>query len=799
MPNDTMHKINVIQNGNIRTVACERDGKYYLEFDCNINSSWVTVLATGLVTTPNVYTSKKSLICEDPILEWKWNLTEASLQENEAIFSKSLIDSKHKNLTLQGKIGCHDIREKIVLKENRFHITVIDSLTTSSEEIRLGRLMSQFYFVPEKKASRSTEPLDFAWIPAIHKRDKHVCADHFFRSPTVIVQSNGYYAALVPDLKLFKENRNIQHALDLRITETRIEAPRLSYGICPSVMDDHLYFKHDSKHTEIIKGDRLSYGFDLFFGKAENYQEITGMITSYLWKIYGHKTFQDPLPQVLPFEEYGRCYTYRYELPKSVRKTTIKGKSCFGIHNPYRRGANFHAWENDLHVGYGIWHYADKWGDKKLRNIAEGIMQLILCAPRKKGAFPCIYNYDKNTYEGSLFWTARCADPLNGYDTAAMSTTAWWQLYWYEDLTKDSDVLDSVISYASFLEKMQLNSGAIPTYFFSDLKPAKQLLESATTAISGAVLAKAAILTNNLDFRRAAVSTGCFIEKNIIPGLFFNDFETYYSCSDKPLHAIDYWTGIRPHNNLSIQWACDQFLSLYKLTGEEVWLHKGEYLLSILSLYQQVWNPSHLNGNLFGGFGVMNTDGEWNDGRQARFVSTYSDYYQITGKTEYLERAVAACRASFALMDIQENHANEINKIIMRKDQGEAGLGYAPENIYHSGFPTGSWTGMNWSSGGGLAASAFLERRFGGVWIDGETQEAIPIDGAESSIKMDDSQIKLSLSSALNKLKFPYSKHRDVKIKFGRLKKINYEISLNNKKPKKISFQKLKQGIIVRI
>ena len=64
------------------------------------------------------------------------------------------------------------------------------------------------------------------------------------------------------------------------------------------------------------------------------------------------------------------------------------------------------------------------------------------------------------------------------------------------------------------------------------------------------------------------------------------------------------------------------YLELWQRTREELWLEHGAHLLNILSLYQQVWNPVHLPGHLFGGFGVMNTDGEWNDGRQARFVST---------------------------------------------------------------------------------------------------------------------------------------------------------------------------------
>ena len=87
----------------------------------------------------------------------------------------------------------------------------------------------------------------------------------------------------------------------------------------------------------------------------------------------------------------------------------------------------------------------------------------------------------------------------------------------------------------------------------------------------------------------------------------------------------------------TIQWTADQFLALYRLTGKQYWLDRGQYVLALLSLYQQVWDPPFYEAYLFGGFGVMNTDGEWNDGRQSRFVPTYADYYVATGNLEYLE------------------------------------------------------------------------------------------------------------------------------------------------------------------
>lgn len=673
-------------------------------------------------------------------------------------------------------------------RENRIYVTVKGRINKLDAPILIGQLMSHFFFIPDGKVDRKIEPLEFAWMPNLHRTENGVCGDHFFRSPAIMVYADGVYAAIVPDLDVFAQNYSIQHALDLRVIGSgNIEAPRLSYGICPYEVDGHVYTKHEPDNVALLESRELCYAFYLFVSRAQGADHVSRMITSFLWKTYGKRFFSDVRPQVLPFEEYGRRYTYFHELPRSVKHITINGHKCVGINNSHRRGANFHAWENDLHVGFGVKHYAEKWNDSNLRDIADGILRLSLQAPRNQGAFPCIYNFEDGRYEGSLFWTARPADFWDGYDSAAMGVSAWWQLYWYENFDMDAEVLESVREYAHFLKASQLPSGAIPTYFFEDLTPAKQLKESATTAISGALLAKVAKLTGEPELKKAALEAGRYIEEEIIPKLLFSDFEVYYSCSPKPLHAIDYWSGIPPHNTLSIQWTCDQMLALYHLTGDTKWLKHGEYVLSILSLYQQVWNPAHRSGYLYGGFGVMNTDGEWNDGRQAQFVPTYADYYIETGNIEYLERAVAACRASFALMDTPENHENEINRTVMGKNlsvpaYAEPGMGYAGENIHHSGRENhvSGWTGMNWSSGGGLGASAYLERHFGNLCIDCAKKIAVPIDGLKVNVDAwDDTNIVLTVESALKVLKFPFTSEREITVKFYNLQKQDYTVTIN--------------------
>jgi len=797
-----------ITKGGIRVRSVEHEGAVCVQFDVrDKKGGWRTLAGNGLYGREHWWSQKKVIHRPDPQIEWKdGGGDDAELQSADGVFTSAARSKDKKSLVFTGKAGGHSLEMTLTpLGGDRVHITVKDKV---GGPVRIGRVMSHFFLIPDGRADRTFEPLEFAWMPNLHWTADGVCGDHFFRSPAVVAYGRGLYAGIVPDLDVFAKHCSIQHALDLRTFETgRIEAPRLSYGICPYDVEGHVYTKHDRDQTVEFEGGELCYAFNLFLGLAESPESVSKRFTSFIWDTYGSRYFQDIRPQVLPFEEYGRRYTYVHELPRSIRSATIGGAECTGIHNFQRRGSNFHAWENDLVVGFGIKHYAEKWRDEKLRGIADGIFQLIQHAPRKKGAFPCIYNFDDGRYEGTLFWTARAADFLDGYDTAAMGVTSWWLLNWADHFDIGRKALGKVTAYARFLKSKQLPSGAVPTYFWKDLTPAGQLAESATTAISGAVLAKVAKLTGDPKLKKAALEAGRFVDEQVMPGLKFSDFEVYYSCSPKPLYAVDYWSGIHPHNNLSIGWACDQMLALYQLTSDKKWLQKGEFLLSILSFYQQAWDPAHRTGHLYGGFGVMNTDGEWNDGRQARFTHTYADYYSATGNTEYLERAVAACRSTFALMDMPENHENEINYCILNEnlfapDYAERGVGYAGENVHHGGRDTkgSGWTGLNWSSGGGLTSSAYLERLFGGVWVDGAAKSVTPIDGVRAVlVSWKGKAISLKVESALTSLKAPFKGARDIAVKFGHMTAGPWTITINGETHRGLSPAALANGITVHL
>ncbi|MCY3713046.1 MAG: hypothetical protein OXH02_07140 [Gemmatimonadetes bacterium] len=791
----------------LRIMPMQHGDAHILRFEtCDPERGWRTVLSHRAANKHRPWEKDEGLSIED--LE-----VVPSNDGSDAVFTE-IADHGANRLVRRGEIDEHRIEEWITVEaDNRLRVEVNDRLTRSG--VLLARLMNHYYFMPDDRAMGYALPLDFAWIPGLHDHENHVAGDWFFRSPCAIVFAHGVYAAIVPDLDRMQEHPDLPHALDMRAwhhpgSGETYGLPRISYGICRWKPDGHVLTARDEAVP--ISGTEITYGYDLLIGTAKGPESIVAHVTELLWDKYGKRYFNDVRPQIMPFEEYGKRYTYKHELKLWAKPVSCGSREGYGIDNTWRRGVNYHAWENDLQAGFGLMHYGRKWEDDHLTSIAEGMIHLRLSSPRRDGAFPCIYNVDTASWEGAMYWTSWPAHPMDGYDLQSMGVTAWWMLYWYEqysDLERGSEILNWMIDFCRFLVDAQLPSGAIPTYFDRQLNPAPQLREDAPTAIGGAVLAKTARIVGDPEMERAALRAGTFMSRGIVPQMKFQDFELFYSCAPRPLYWVDPLNGIPPVNTLAIQWAADHYLALYQLTEDGQWLRQGEYCLGLLSLFQQVWAPNRFGkAYLFGGFGVMNCDGEWNDGRQSRMVPTYADYYLATGKIEYLERAVAASRASFAAMDMEENHANGINDYhvtMAEQVQVQPGIGLSPESLMH-GDPRvhsgegGGWTGFNWGPGGGLSATAYLERFFGGVWVDVEAQKVVAIDGvAAEAAGWSAGHIELFVGNALQHLALPYTTPRKIVVKFGNLVEETYRINLNDQDLGALTKETLKQGLEIEI
>jgi hypothetical protein len=117
-----------------------------------------------------------------------------------------------------------------------------------------------------------------------------------------------------------------------------------------------------------------------------------------------------------------------------------------------------------------------------------------------------------------------------------------------------------------------------------------------------------------------------------------------------------------------------------------------------------VWSNPSFSPKLLGGFTTQNTDAEWSDARQSYAATVLLDYFSATGNTEYLERAVAAARSTFAV---------------------------APwENWAHTGYidEPGALTGFHWGTGSAMTSIEMMEPLLGDAFIDLKTGKGVGFD-----------------------------------------------------------------------
>jgi hypothetical protein len=278
-----------------------------------------------------------------------------------------------------------------------------------------------------------------------------------------------------------------------------------------------------------------------------------------------------------------------------------------------------------------------------------------------------------------------------------MSWTAYWMLRWAEDLTPErrEEVLRFVRPYGDFLVREQLPSGVIPSWYGTDLKPRAEFREfNAETTASALLLVALGSMTGEHRYTDAAVRAMQFVSDEVVPRQRWFDFETYLSCARKDYGFFDRWTSQYPQNNLAEIQAPQAWLSLYRATGKREYLERGTNSLDYLLLTQQVGSPPMFTPKLLGGFTTQNTDAEWSDARQSYAAMVLFDYFRATGEFEYLERAVAAARATFAVAP-WENWAH---------------TGYVDEH--------GALTGFHWGTGSAMTSVEMMSPMLGDGYID---------------------------------------------------------------------------------
>jgi hypothetical protein len=765
----------VAQNKSIRIVIEKVQGAYRETFFVRKDSAWKEILTSG------------SLQRSEPALRLEGASVPVAFTEMSEVRG-----SNGSIVRLAAHTPAGVVQKTIrLLDEGMVHIEVSYRIEGST---RLQSLWSTYSFSPGGSTYAEYRPLDFIFTPQLRPEPEHTIADHVFRSPALMMQEGGYFAALVPDLASFDiKGRRMKTAGDLQV-ETA-DKPLFSYGLqnwIPEpyrLRNTHVFYTSPDSLAPVLKDTTVSFAFYLFLQGTADPNDGYRSIVRFQWANSGSANMQKAQgPQSEPFSSYIQKAWYEF-LPQIVLDVEYKGKPVTllrqarlawsnKLHKAADNDSWFNVWFNALRTAYGMYLHGDAVGDDQLKRRAVNVLNLALLAPQAGGIAPTIFYHDST---GGHWIADHAWGGIEDGKNLPMFHNAWtcyWLLQWIDLAPEyEADILKYTKAFADFLLIHQQESGVIPSWYSPEnLTPAIPLRdENAETAGAALFLVEYYKKTGESKYLQAAEKAMRYISVSVVPEQKWFDFETFFSCSRKPLGFYDSFTQQHPQNTLSMHQAAEAYYELYRATGNAAYRSLGIKVMDYLCLYQQVWSPQWLSCELFGGFGVQNTDAEWSDSRQGYFAVSLMKYYELTGEREYFERGVAALRAMFSLFESTTSPRTA-------------------ENYAHSGLdqPAGV-TGMHWGTGSSVVSIHLITAQYGDAYVDMRGGWGVGIDGCRiPEVVINRTSIQVGL---LNNL----TGSRSVKLKFGNTPGSRYELTVNNQRLGTFSSEELKKGIDVVI
>jgi hypothetical protein len=758
----------VIQNASVRVELTRKQGRYREAYYARDGRAWRLLLASGHRLRP------------DPALTVDGTL---SVRGHDSL-TVHREENGEQVVTLTMTDGAWRVQKVLTLGPDAAMVHVRVAAQVAGRA-KLGSLLSTYSFLPDGKRYRDYKPLDFIFTPQLRPEADDVIGDHVFRAPAFMMQQGKRFAALVPDLDLLDvRDRAVKTGADCQVDS--LTAPLISYGLLPWTKRAHVYYRHTDSMTVSVRDTGLTYGFFLMLNARAPLRQGFREVVRFHWSRYGHRNFGEQRgPQSEPFSAYIRKAWYEY-LPQVALDTLYAEKPVTLLRQQRLAWSNtlpeeadndcwFNVWFNALRTAYGMWMYGRTAGDRALVSQAERVLTLALSAPQQGGIAPSVFYLDST---GAGHWVADHAWGGIGHgEYLPMFHNAWtnyWLLQW-SDLVpgRKDEILGYAGRFAEFLRTQQRKSGVIPSWYHPvTLQPAAELRdENAETA--GAALFLAEYSRRTGDARALACAERCmrYVFTAILPQHKWFDFETFFSCSRKPLDFTDPYTLQYPQNTLSMHQAAEACHALNALTGKALYREAGEHILDYLCLYQQVWSPCWLSCELFGGFGVQNTDGEWSDSRQGYFAVTLLKYFDITGRREYLERGIAALRAMFSLFESPTSPRTAENYAHASADQ-LAGV-----------------TGLHWGTGSSVVSIHIITARYGDAYVDLAGEWGAGIDGCRvDTVRIDGDRIDLKIIDAV-------SSPRNIRVVFANPHRPRYDVTINGQSFGTVSARDMEQGI----
>ena len=617
------------------------------------------------------------------------------------------------------------------ISDGVYHIIV--SLS-ANETHRISDLKITLRFLADSLNHKNMKR-SFHWVPNLKKDTSDFISQHSFRSPAIILTNEQTSVSIIPDLDKINTYHRTPYYLDVRFAEDNTS---VTYGLSNYKTDKHVYYER--KDSLFTLPGKIELGLYVITSDHSTPLDILAKTNSFLWKTSATPYLDSLSPQVLPYREYAKR-GYDMALSKywvngstpgtgGITLSTFQDKET-GVYRgrEFKDDLWFHSWFNNARTAYGLYLWGKETNNKLWMDKALSTMNLLLTSPQRKGFFPTIW------VPGNKWVSSGQGGGPELYHVPDNAWTALWLLRFNDEIKTLPGADNFLVEFARGLLKTQLSNGSFPARLRTrDLSPDPALESSASGAmvtwfLEEMILRKKLPPDLDSEARLAIRRSLAFLEREILPGLRFQDFEVFYSCAPNSLNDFDSLTWTYPHNTLSIQWSAEAFLKAYSISEDKRDLENAEYCLNILSLYQQVWSPPFIDFYAFGGFGVQNTDAEWSDARQAQFSETYLNFYFATGKEEYLQRSIAACRASFALMAIPENKTISPRNYQGTSYNGEF-TGAMAENFGHSGYNKRSGqSGFHWGTGSALTTAAILKQKLGDIYIDTRSQSVNGVDG----------------------------------------------------------------------
>ncbi|WP_287154271.1 hypothetical protein [Candidatus Solincola tengchongensis] len=622
--------------------------------------------------------------------------------------------------------------------------------------------------------SELLEEVSYRFVPHLHPEAGQVVADQVFRSPALILGGEGLSVALVPDLGALDtlQRQGLRAAMTL-------EGRTLSYAVTAHHVEGHVYFRERAfPGFLLLAGEEVRLAYFLLLSR-EGGRALHRMANTLLWERFGRPRLERHAERERGLQELaalatrwfflddenwewlsdeggcGGVYTFNVHSRRPpVRTGPLTGRLLirfpsiypailrFGAAHVVNRRAGLRllrwqirrfsatmprciqmqSWFNLARTSYAGRWMALETGDQEWLRKSEAALELVLRAPAPEGiphAILFLLGKRQVWVKGSRgfhYW--------DWYHLPDAATTGFHLLEWYRDFLPRPEVMDACRSLGEALIRCQLPSGAFPAWLRfegGEPRPHPDLMESASTAAPVMFLAFLARLSGEVRYLEAAERGAGFLVREVMPCDLWQDYETFFSCSTKPIGWSDPRTGCHPENTMCMIWAARAFLELFLATGNAEHLERGRTVLDRLLSYQQVWSPPVMSIDLFGGFGVQNTDAEWNDARQGLAAPLLADYFLANGEEELLVRAIAALRACFSTMYLGEEPYP-----LMRP----SALGAIEENYAHSGFDgtTAGYIHNDWGPGTAVYALSRIFQSCGQVLVDDEGRSAYAVD-----------------------------------------------------------------------